>query len=164
MRRLRRAISPVVAEVIMITLVVIIGVFFLSWTNHFSSSSKEKTDERYSDTVSCSQVMAKLDTLIIVKSSEMVNVFVTNKGSQRYPINRFEIYTSSGECIIPDHVSLKPGESRWFSLNCSGKLSLTSCDEFRSFAIISECLDKSIYFSKSLEDKGEICKYEGTLI
>ncbi len=159
-----KGISPVVAEVIMISLAVIAGMLILSWTDYFSSSSHEKTNEKYTDMITCSKVIPQLDMLLIIKNTGSTKMMITNKGSLEYVIKKFELHTSKGICRVSKTFKIMPGKTQIITISCGEEGTINSCSQFKGLSIISSCIDKSIYFSKSLEDTGPSCKYENKYV
>ncbi len=160
----KKSVSPVVAEVLMITLVVMIGIIFLTWTDYFSSESREKTDERYKTTISCSSMNAQIEVFFIKKGISQVKILVQNKGTIPYEIKSFELYNNNGErCFNESSYVIGVGESEWLVYDCKDNF-ISSCGDFRSLALLSVCNDKSILISKPLEDTGNACKYTNPFI
>ncbi len=160
----KKSVSPIVAEVLMITLVIMIGIIFLTWTDYFSSESREKTDEKYKVTISCSSMNAQIEVFFIKKGISQVKILIQNKGTIPYEIKSFELYNNRGErCFNESNYIIDIGESEWLIYNCKDNF-ISSCDDFRSLALLSVCNDKSLLISKPLEDTGNACKYTNPFI
>lgn len=157
---IKRGLSSLIGEVLMISLVFVVGIFVYKWISGFSSKHLDNSEEGSYSMTQCAIVQATLDEFFYDTATQQFKIMITNKASsQYYVIEKIEIYNSRGErCLIDKVIKLLPGETKFFTFSCNENF-ITDCNEFRSLAIISACKDKSLYYGKALTSTlSSVCK------
>ncbi len=155
-----KGLSSLVGEVLMISLVFVAGIFVYKWSGGFSSKHLDNSKESGYKIAECAVVQASLDEFFYNTQTQEFKIMLTNKAtSQPYVVERIEIYNSKGEkCVIDGVIKLLPGETKFFSFSCNNNF-ITTCEEFRSLAVVSQCKDKSLYYGKPLTlTSSNVCK------
>ena len=136
-------VSPLVATVLLIAIVVLVAAILMSWSTTLTKESQASISNRSAGVVGCTGAVIEIDSVYLDFSSNISRVYVRNAGQTNDVIKSVTMTNAKGESAPMINSSLLPisiprAETKAIELNMSGKIQ--ACANFSRVIVTSDCL------------------------
>ncbi len=123
---MKKAISPLIASVILVAITVGIAVLLGSWLRSYATSQTTEAKETSTSTLQCFNARVNIENVVLYSGD--VVVVVENNGLKDLRITRVVAYNSTvANCTVYENttgVPLNAGEMRVFRGRCGGSFGI----------------------------------------
>ena len=136
-----KGVSPLVATVLLIVIVVSLGGVIFSWMSGFTTQSTNRMQNRTAEVVDCTGAATKIEAVYLRNGTNAsVRAVVQNTGTAKNIIQDARATTADGRMFDASNipVSIKPGEVTTLVFDGLGT---QNCSSFSKVSIDTACTD-----------------------